>query len=422
MKKTQPILTGIASFLLCSIMFGQEKPKEWDINFYGYARADYIFDSRKSAYVREYQLNLYPLDVAKDANGEDKNATGSSNFLSVVSRLGVKFKGPDVFKAKISGNLEGDFFGNTEVNATASGTGSIGLFRLRHATIKLDWAKTSLTLGQTWYPTFVPEVFPGVANFSTGIMFNPFGWAGQIRLRQKLSEQLSFDLVAYKDREFAASSVSGTAPNSPTFNSSIPTLHGQLQFKNKKIIAGLGAEYQSLKPVIESGGLASDEKLNSTTVFGYFKYTNEAIVTKLYGISGGNLTHLVMLGGYGSYANSNGIDSYKPTKTTAFWVDIASNKSKIAPGIFAGYSKNNGLSDSGYKALYMRGLNGTKRAIDNVWRVSARVDFKENKFKLTPELEYTGATWGTMDASAKVVSAKENVGNFRALVSATYSF
>ena len=412
MKKTQLILAGIASLLFGNTLFGQEKPKEWDVSLYGFARADYIFDSRKSAYVREYNLNLYPLDVAKDTNGEDKNATGSSNFLSVVSRIGVKFKGPDVFKAKISGNIEGDFFGNTEVNAATSGTGSIGLFRLRHATIKLDWTKSSLTLGQTWYPTFVPEVFPGVANFNTGIMFNPFGWASQIRL----------DLVAYKDREFTASSVTGTAPNAPTFNSSVPTLHGQLQFKNKKIIAGLGAEYQSLKPVIESGGLASDEKLNSTTVFGYFKYADDAIVTKLYGISGGNLTHLVMLGGYGSYANSNGIDSYKPTRTTAFWVDIASNKPKIAPGLFAGYTKNNGLSDAGYKALYMRGLNGTTRAVDNVWRVSARVDFKENKFKLSPELEYTAATWGAMDSSAKVVSAKENVGNFRALVSASYSF
>ncbi len=276
MKKTQLILAGIASLLFGNTLFGQEKPKEWDVSLYGFARPDYIFDSRKSAYVREYNLNLYPLDVAKDTNGEDKNATGSSNFLSVVSRIGVKFKGPDLFKAKISGNIEGDFFGNTEVNAATSGTGSIGLFRLRHATIKLDWTKSSLTLGQTWYPTFVPEVFPGVANFNTGIMFNPFGWASQIRFRQKLSEQISLDLVAYKDREFTASSVTGTAPNAPTFNSSVPTLHGQLQFKNKKIIAGLGAEYQSLKPVIESGGLASDEKLNSTTVFGYFKYADDA--------------------------------------------------------------------------------------------------------------------------------------------------
>jgi hypothetical protein len=81
-------------------------------------------------------------------------------------------------------------------------------------------------------------------------------------------------------------------------------------------------------------------------------------------------------------------------------------QTKIAPGIFAGYTKNNGLSDAGYKALYMRGLNGTTRAVDNVWRVSARVDFKENKFKLTPEVEYTAATWGTMDTSAKVTAKK----------------
>ncbi len=421
MKKTQLIITGITTLLFSNTLFSQEKPKEWDISLYGFARADYIFDSRKSAYVREYNLNLYPLDVAKDTNGEDKNATGSSNFLSVVSRIGVKFKGPDVFKAKISGNIEGDFFGNTEVNSGTSGTGSIGLFRLRHATIKMDWTKTSLTLGQTWYPTFVPEVFPGVANFNTGIMFNPFGWASQIRLRQKLSEKISLDVVAYKDREFTAPSVAGNAPNSATFNSSIPTFHGQLQFKNQQVIAGLGAEYQSLKPVTESGGKVSDEKLNSSTVFGYFKYTNSKVVAKLYGISGGNLNHLVMLGGYASYAQTNGIDSYKPTKTTAFWADIASNAPKIAPGVFFGYTKNNGLSDDGYKNLYVRGVSGS-RIVDNVWRASARVDFKENKFKLSPEIEYTSATWGDLKTDATTGNNKETVGNFRALISATYSF
>ena len=141
--------------------------------------------------------------------------------------------------------------------------------------------------------------------------------ASQIRFRQKLSEQISLDLVAYKDREFTASSVTGTALM--RLHLILLYQHFTVNFNSKqKIIAGLGAEYQSLKPVIESGGLASDEKLNSTTVFGYFKYADDTIVTKLYGISGGNLTHLVMLGGYGSYANSNGIDSYKPTRTTAF--------------------------------------------------------------------------------------------------------
>ncbi len=422
MKKTQLLIGAVALLIFSNLTNAQEKPKEWDVNFYGFARADYIFDSRKSAYVREYNLNLYPFDVAKDANGADTNATGSSNFLSITSRLGVKFKGPDVFGAKISGNLEGDFFGNTEVSTTAAGSGSIGLFRLRHATIKMDWAKTSLTMGQTWYPTFVPEVFPGVGNFNTGIMFNPFGWASQIRLRQKLSDQLSLDVVAYKDREFAGPALSGSVPNSPTFNSMMPTFHGQLQFKNKNIVAGAGAEYQSLKPATVSGGLVSDEKLNAAMYFGYFKYSNDAIIAKLYGISGENLNHLVMIGGYASYANTNGIDSYKPTKTSAFWVDIASNKPKVAPGVFFGYTKNSGLSDSGYKALYIRGANGATRAIDNVWRASARVDFKENKFKLSPEIEYTAATWGAIDTSAKVVSAQEKVGNLRFLINATYSF
>ena len=42
------------------------------------------------------------------------NGVGASNFLSVVSRLGVKVKGPNVWGAKMSGTLEGDFFGNTE--------------------------------------------------------------------------------------------------------------------------------------------------------------------------------------------------------------------------------------------------------------------------------------------------------------------
>ena len=413
MKKTQLIFAGIASLLFSNALFSQEKPKEWDVSLYGFARADYIFDSRQSAQVREYHLNLYPLDKKLDANGDDINATGASNFLSVVSRLGVNFKGPNVWGAKASGKLEGDFFGNTQE--------SIGLFRLRHAYAQLAWEKSSLTLGQTWYPSFVPEVFPGVANFSTGIMFNPFGWVGQIRFRQSLTSNLSLDLVAYKDREFQAPVVSGNTNNSPTFNSTTPTLHAQLQYKTKNVIAGLGAEYQSLKPVITSGGLASDEKLNSTMLMGYFKYSNENVVAKFYGISGGNLHHLVMLGGYASYAETNGIDSYKPTKTSAFWVDIASNKPNVAPGVFFGYTKNSGLEDANYKSLYVRGVSGT-RVVDNVWRASARVDFKQNKFRITPELEYTAATWGDLKTDATSGNNETNVGNFRAMVSAAYSF
>lgn len=93
--------------------------KEWDVNLYGFIRTDYIFDTRKSAQVREYNLNLYPLDEQLDTNGDDINAAEASNFLSIVSRLGVKVKGPNVWGAKMTGVLEGDFFWKYRVNHRA---------------------------------------------------------------------------------------------------------------------------------------------------------------------------------------------------------------------------------------------------------------------------------------------------------------
>jgi hypothetical protein len=396
-------------------------PKEWDVSMYGFVRTDYIWDTRKSAQVRELNLNLYPLDEAPlttDGN-VDQNAVGQSNFLSVVSRLGVKAKGPDVWGAKIYGVLEGDFFGNTEGSPS-----SIGLLRLRHAYANMDWAKSSLTLGQTWYPAFVPEVFPGVANFSTGILFNPFGWASQVKFKQNLNKELSVAVTAYKEREFTTIAATGQSQNSATINSSLPTLNGHLQFKNANWIAGLQAEYKSIQPLTVSNGKMSSEKVNSTTLIGYAKYSNDKFHVKAYGISGGDLSSFVMLGGYAGYtASSTEVEKYEAIKTTAFCLDIASNGKKVAPGLFFGMTQNNGTGKEGATAFYGRGVS-TGRTIDKVMRVSGRVDFKQNKFRFTPELEYTAATWadqsakkdGTADLNSK------NVSNMRFTISCVYSF
>ena len=392
--------------------------KEWDISLYGFVRTDYIWDTRKSTTVREGQLNLYPSDEVLDTNGKDINATGQSNFLSVTSRLGVKAKGPNVWGAKTSAVLEGDFFGNVEGS-------SIGLFRLRHSYVNLEWSKTSLTMGQTWYPTFIPEVFPGVANFNTGIMFNPFGWATQVKLKQMLSKEVSLTLTAYKEREFTAPGPG--SQNSAAINSAIPSLNGQIQYKGKNVLMGIGAEYKSLQPltVNATNTLVTKEKVNSSSVFGYAKYANDKVSIKAYGISGGNLNNLVMLGGF-TGTTVAGIQSYDPTKTTSFWVDIASNGKSIAPGFFFGTTKNNGAGTAATSlaTIYMRGTNaaGGSRVIDNVWRASGRIDFKKNKFRVSPELEYTAATWGDADLFGKATTNKKDVGNFRAMVSCVYSF
>lgn len=387
--------------------------KEWDVSLFGFIRTDYIFDSRKTFSVREDQLNLYPLDIALDANGKDLNAVNQSNFLSLTSRLGVKVKGPSVWGAKMSGTIEGDFYGNTEA--------SIGLFRLRHAYVNMDWSKTSLTMGQTWYPTFIPEVFPGVANFNTGIMFNPFGWATQVKLKQNFTKEFSGAITAYKEREFTAPGPG--AQNSAAINSSLPSLNAQLQYKGKNVLLGLGAEHKTMQPLTTSAtNLSTSEKVNSSSVFGFAKYSNDKLLVKAYGISGGNLNNLVMLGGF-TGATVNGIQSYDPTKTTALWIDIASNGKSIAPGLFFGTTKNNGANTAAGSAaqIYGRGITGA-RVVDNVWRVSGRVDFKKNKFRVSPELEYTSATWGDADLFAKATTNKKDVANFRAMISCVYSF
>jgi hypothetical protein len=393
--------------------------KEWDVSWYGFIRTDYIWDTRKSAQVREYNLNLYPLDEVLDVNGADLNDTGASNFLSVVSRLGVKVKGPNVWGAKISGTLEGDFFGNTE--------STIGLLRLRHAHVNMDWSKTSLLMGQTWYPTFIPEVFPGVANFSTGILFNPFGWASQIRLKQNFTKEFSGAITAYKEREFTTQTATGGTQNSASINSSVPTIHGQLQFKNKNWIAGLGAEFKSLQPLTESGGKVSNEKANSTSFVGYAKYSNDKFSVKAYGITGTDMANLVMLGGFVGYTQAGQVETYESSKTTAYWIDIASNNKKVAPGLFFGMTTNDGtsrnLAAGETVKYYMRGVAGT-RVVEQVMRVSGRVDFKQNKFRVTPEIEYTGATWGDLNTNGDGTADlnKKDVSNMRFMISCAYSF
>ena len=415
------LLIGVASFKAYSqtplpTPVQSTSEKEWDVSIYGFARTDFIWDSRKSAFTREGQLNLYPLDVVLDANGKDINAAPQSNFLSITSRLGVKAKGPNVWGAKTSSVMEADFYGNVE-------GGTIGLLRLRHAYVNLEWPKTTVTVGQTWYPQFIPEVFPGVANFNTGILFNPFGWATQAKIKQILSNEVSLTFTAYKEREFTVPGP-GTQ-NSASINSVLPSLNAQIQYKAKNTILGLGAEYKSLQPLTVSNNLASTEKVNSSSFFGYAKYSNDQFSIKAYGISGGNLNNLVMLGGYTGKNIAGQVETYDPTKTTAFWLDLASNGKAIAPGFFFGYTKNNGSKDDNTTATFVNYVRGTSgnRIVDKVWRASGRIDFKKNKFRVTPELEYTAATWGDLNKSNATAGAnKTNVGNFRTMLSCVYSF
>lgn len=396
------------------------KPTPSSITLYGFIRHDVNYDSRQSVFVREGQLLLYPKD--KDmVGGKDYNNKSQLNMLGILTRVGVKLVGPDVLNAKLSGQIEGDFFGQAEAN--------IGLLRLRHGFAKLDWAKSSLTIGQTWYPMFIPEVFPGVVNFNTGIPIAPFGWAGQMKYTVQLDKKLSASFTAYKPREFGVPSVNPLEnTNAPSMNATMPQLNAHLQYKSAKFIAGAQLDYSVLNPYTKYASTGStsvnsinNEKVTGLTFMGYTKITTSKFTLKAQGVLGQNTHQWVMMGGYYGYKNASGLETYKPAKTKSVWMDLAGTGKKVVPGLFYGFSSNDG-ADASATAAYGRAIGISGRGIKNLTRVAPRIEFLHNKLKFGTELEFTTATYGTRSNSGKVIGATDAITNARFTFSTIYSF
>jgi hypothetical protein len=396
------------------------KPTTPSVTLYGFVRHDVNYDSRQSVFVREGQLLLYPKD--KDmVGGTDYNKKAQLNMLGILTRVGVKLVGPDVLNAKLTGQIEGDFFGQADVN--------IGLLRLRHGFAKLDWTKSSLTIGQTWYPLFIPEVFPGVVNFNTGIPIAPFGWAGQMKYTAQLDKNLAFSFTAYKPREFGVPSVNPLEnTTAPSMNATMPQLNAHLQYKSAKFIAGAQLDYSVLNPYTKyaSNGSATlnsinNEKVTGLTFMGYTKLTTSKFSLKAQGVIGQNSYQWVMMGGYYGYKNASGLETYQPASTKSVWIDLAGTGKKVVPGIFYGFSSNDG-ADAGATAAYGRAIGISGRGIKNLTRISPRLEFLHNKLKFGTELEFTTATYGSRSNAGKVIGATDAFTNTRFTFSTIYSF
>jgi hypothetical protein len=162
--------------------------------------------------------------------------------------------------------------------------------------------------------------------------------------------------------------------------------------------------------------------VNSTSFIGYVKISTKKITIKTEAVIGENLTDHVMVGGYlGYYATADSVESYDPTKTQSYWFDISGNGKKIVPGLFIGYTSNDGAK-AGAKAAYGRSIGINGRGIKNVFRVSPRVEFISGKFKFGVEVEYTAAQYGSLGNNSKVTGSTDNINNTRFLLTTTFSF
>jgi len=407
----------------------------WGFKLSGFVRNDIMIDSRQTVNSTEGDIAFYPADVVKDVNGADKNAAASFNMLPISSRVTANITGADAFGAKTSAFFEGEFLG------FGNGTTLNNVFGLRHAYIKLDWPRTQLGFGQFWHPLYNPEVAPSQLGFSGGMPFVPYNRSPQIRLTQKLSNQFNLILAAVTERDYesvipantaglATFTAAGVTSPDGMRNSVVPDLNVQLIYKSNAVLFGAALDYKSLRPALAvttgttgAPSYVSNKRVNSLTYEIYGKVTTKDFMVKAEYVSGQNMTDLIMLGGYIAYGTVPDI-SYKPTSVSSYWIDVCGTGKKVMPGIFAGYTKNNGASDVGGIAAYGRGLSVTANTngIDHVLRVVPRIEFISGKFKFGTELEVTTAAYGSPSTSADVTGTTIVVTNVRGLFVTTFSF
>jgi hypothetical protein len=407
--------TGILFCLCVTVLaaapaFGQQDSDAFGISFSGFVKTDMIYDTRQTVNVRDGHFLLYPSPEMFDENQVDINDNPTFNMLSIQTRLRGNITGPDAFGAKTRGAIEGEFFGATN--------GDVNGFRLRHAFVNLDWGGTALLVGHTWHPMFVTGCFPGVVSFNTGVPFQPFSRNPQVRLTQSVGG-MKLIAAAASQREFPSN---GPDDPSTTYlrNAIIPNLHLQAQYATGGSLFGAGVDYKSLRPrLVTEQNVSTDEQISAVSLIGYAKLALDPITIKVEGVMGNNLGDLLMLGGYAvsSMDATTGTAEYTPLGSFSMWGEIIYGK-EVEMAVFAGFSQNQGSEDNVVGPYYARGAN-----IDNVMRVSPRVQWTSGKTRIATELEYTAAAYGTPnDADKAAVENTTTVSNVRLLVAVFYFF
>jgi len=391
---------GLILFL--AMIFIQTKAQDtnsgFGIKFNGFVKTDMFYDSRQTVSAREGHFLLYPTPEVFDKNGEDINAKGSLNILSIQSRLTGNIYGPNAFGAKTSGQIEAEFFGTVD--------GDINGFRLRHAFAKLAWEKVDLLIGQTWHPMFVAEMYPNVISFNTGVPFQPFARNPQIRLSYKIND-VKLIFTALSQRDFQSNGPTGFS-SSYLRNSIIPNINAQLQYISERLFWGGGIDYKKLTPrLVTTQDVKTDASISTISVMGYLKLSLTPVTIKFQGI----------LGAVKSVNAADGTEEYTPLKSLTAWGEISTGN-EIEYGIFFGYSKSLGADDNIAGSYYGRGIN-----IDNVLRISPRIQFNSNKNRIGIELEYTSAGYGVPnDLNKGKVENIKTTSNLRLLTAFYYFF
>jgi hypothetical protein len=409
----------ICSFILIMSIasmfsFGQgadtSKVKKFGISFTGFVKAECAFDTRQVEQSREAMLVFYPLNQSLDKNGKDINAHPALNQYAMATRLIGTITGPNAFGAKAMAYMEADFTGPSSVENNA--------FRLRHAYIRLTWAKSELLMGQYWHPMNVPEMIPYVISLNTGAPFHPFSRQPQVRFTKSFGK-INLVAVASSERDYTSTGPSG-ATSEYLRNSAIPNLHLQLQYKNgDKFFCGMAGDYRRITPRLKTDSmLVADESLDCFAATVFAKIKLDKLTIKIQSVLGQNMYEHLMMGGYAveKIDTATGNITYTNLAQFTCWTDVSTNSKKFNAAIFLGFAKNLGSLHNIWGAYYARGKN-----IDIAYRIAPRFTWTSGNVTLASEFEYTTAAYGTNGWLGDVTDTKSFY-NLRVLLAAIYNF
>ena len=201
---------------------------------------------------------------------------GSGNFSSTVrqTRLGLKLEGAKVGDARLGAVVEADFFGGSP----GIGIGeNFGVVRLRLANVRLDWERTSLTIGQDWM-VFAPQNPTSLAAAAIPQMTSAGNnWARlpQVKLQRRIGDHLTLQAAVLAPQTgdspstatFLLQPNSGAASLVPFFQSRLSFGEGNWFGTAKPGVVGLSGHYgrsrvftgaANIENDIDSVGVAAD--------------------------------------------------------------------------------------------------------------------------------------------------------------------
>ncbi|WP_297831512.1 DcaP family trimeric outer membrane transporter [uncultured Rikenella sp.] len=382
--------------------------KRVKFKFGGRIDAQLFHDSYTSKASNGGIFYYFPLAPEYNAQGQDLHRENSLRFGVANSRLRFTATAADILGGEAAGYVETDFMG--------SGS-NIGVLRLRHAYISLNWERSQLMIGQTNNLSVPEEVFPNTVAHGAGTPLNPQSRIPQIRYSRKLGEIVRLSAAAgfYTGKEGEAQAYG-----------LVPDFALRLSVGDNRTKVSVSGAVKSIRPRnLTEDSIRTHRRVAAfnASIFGLHTFGGGHKLTA-FAMWGEDLSTLSMLGGYGprlrDVERGETDYGYTTTQTIAMWLGFETKIMKgWQPGLLTGWTKNLGSG----REIDLAEAEIPDKGIDWYFRLSPRLWYHYKQLSFGLEYMYSLASWGrAFDAHYRPTERYENSQNHRVTLLARFKF